>query len=185
MATITTAIAEANRTQVSDAASFQPFWYAVYTSANHEKKAAAELSRRGIQNFLPLYSAVRRWSDRRVQLELPLFPSYLFVRILLNERRRVLEVPGVATIIGFGGSPAVLPDAQIDILRTGLTPQTHAEPYSYLTAGRRVRVRSGPFAGVTGIVVRRKNRVRLVIALELIHRALAVDIDEASLELLR
>jgi transcription antitermination factor NusG len=185
MATITTAIAEANRTQVSDAASFQPFWYAVYTSANHEKKAAAEFSRRGIQSFLPLYRAVRRWSDRRIQLELPLFPGYLFVRILLSERRRVLEVPGVATIVGFGGLPAVLPDAQIDILRNGLTPELRAEPYRYLTAGVRVRVRQGPFAGIEGRVVRRKNRVRLVIALELIHRALAVDIDEASLELPR
>src|SRR5271165_4662106 len=91
----------------------QPFWFAAYTSANHEKRAAAEISRRGVESFLPLYRAVRRWSDRRVQLEMPLFPGYVFVHLALRERLRVLMVPGVARLVGFGGLPAALPEEQI------------------------------------------------------------------------
>ncbi len=79
------------------------------------------------------------------------------MRLPLPERRRVLEVPGVATLVGFGGTPAALPDEQIDALRAGLQNQLRAEPHPFLTAGRRVRVSSGPFAGIEGIILRRKT----------------------------
>jgi transcription antitermination factor NusG len=160
----------------------QPRWYAAYTSANHEKKAAAEISRRGVESFLPLYRAIRRWSDRRVKLELPLFPGYVFVHLALRERLRVLQVPGVAKLVGFGGSPAALPDEQVEALRAGLAGRLHAEPHPFLTAGRRVRVKTGPLQGLEGFVVRRKNSLRLVISLDLIQRAAAVEIDEADVE---
>src|SRR6266850_1054984 len=90
-----------------------PCWYAVYTSAQHEKRVAAELGRRSVESFLPLYSSVRRWSDRRVRLELPLFPGYVFVHLALRDRLRVLQVPGVAKLVGFGGLPVALPDKQV------------------------------------------------------------------------
>ena len=160
----------------------QPRWYAAYTSANHEKKAAAEISRRGVESFLPLYRAIRRWSDRRVKLELPLFPGYVFVHLALRERLRVLQVPGVAKLVGFGGSPAALPDEQVEALRAGLSGQLHAKPHPFLAAGHRVRVKSGPLQGLEGFVVRRKNSLRLVISLDLIQRAAAVEIDEADVE---
>jgi len=169
--------------QLSLTASFlEHRWYAAYTSANHEKKAAAEISRRGVESFLPLYRAVRRWSDRRIELQLPLFPGYVFVRLALSDRLRVLQVPGVARIVGFGGSPVALPDEQIEALRSGLTRKLRAEPNPFPTLGRRVRVRSGPFEGMEGIVVRRKNGRRLVISLELIQRAIAVEVRDATLE---
>ena len=182
MATISTSIAPSTSTHLCIPADSQPFWYAAYTSANHEKKAAAEISRRGVESFLPLYRAVRRWCDRRVKLEMPLFPGYVFVHLALRDRLRVLQVPGVAKLVGFGGLPAALPDEQVEALRAGLAGQLHAEPHPFLTAGRRVRVRSGPFQGMEGIVVRRKNKNRLVISLELIQQAMAVDMDDACLE---
>jgi transcription antitermination factor NusG len=182
MAVIITEVGSDSAPRLWNSADSQAFWYAAYTSANHEKKAAAEISRRGVESFLPLYHTVRRWSDRRVHLDLPLFPGYVFVRLPINERRRVLEVPGVATLVGFGGTPAALPDEQIEALRTGLSHQLRAEPHPFLTAGRRVRVRTGPFAGIEGVIVRRKNRLRLVVSLELIQRSLAVDVDAADVE---
>ncbi len=185
MAIIATAIEGANLLQVFPPAELQTFWYAAYTYANHEKKTAAEISRRGVESFLPVYHAVRRWSDRRVEIEMPLFPGYVFVRLALRDRLRVLQVPGVAKLVGFGGSPAALPDEQVEALRAGLDGQLRAEPHPYLTVGRRVRVRSGPFEGLKGIVVRRNNRCRLVISLELIQRSMAVEVEEASLETLR
>src|SRR6266850_8365778 len=77
----------------------KPCWYAVYTFAQHEKKVAAELGRRSVESFLPLYSSVRRWSDRRVRLELPLFPGYVFVRLPLRDRLRVVQIPSVVRLV--------------------------------------------------------------------------------------
>jgi len=182
MATISASIASCNSSHLGLPADSQPFWYAAYTSANHEKKAAAEISRRGVESFLPLYSAVRRWSDRRVKLEMPLFPGYVFVHLALRDRLRVLLVPGVAKLVGFGGLPAALPDEQVEALRAGLAGQLHAEPHPFLTAGHRVRVKTGPLQGLEGFVVRRKNGLRLVVSLDLIQRAAAVEIDEADVE---
>ncbi len=160
----------------------EPFWYAAYTSANHEKRAAKQLGLREVEHFLPLYASVRRWKDRRVTLELPLFPGYVFVRIALRERLQVLQVPGVAKLVGFNGTPMALPEEEIEALRTSLESGVRAEPHPFMTAGRRVRVMDGPLAGMTGILVKRKNRARLVVSLELIQRSIAVEMDEADLE---
>jgi transcription antitermination factor NusG len=158
-----------------------PFWYVAYTSANHEKKAALEISRRGVETFLPVYQSVRRWSDRRVTIDKPLFPGYVFVRLALQNRLRVLQVPGVSKFIGFGGPPVALPDDQINILRAGLSHGLRAEPHPFLTVGRKVRLKSGPLTGLEGILLRRKGNFRVVISIELIQRAVAVDADVADI----
>lgn len=156
-------------------------WYAAYTSANHEKRVAEQLVVRDVEHFLPLYASVRRWKDRRVALELPLFPGYVFVRVALRERLGVLQIPGVARLVGFGGVPAALPEEEIDTLRASLESGMRAAPHPFLAAGRRVRVHKGPLAGLQGILVKRKNRARFVVSVELIQRAMAVEIDEADL----
>jgi transcription antitermination factor NusG len=160
----------------------QPFWYAAYTSANHEKRVAEQLTQRSVEHFLPLYDTVRRWKDRRVQLQLPLFHGYVFVRLALRDRLQVLQVPGVAKLVGFNGTPTPLPQEEIETLRTSLAGGVRAEPHPYLTVGRRVRVKAGPLAGVEGILVKRKNRARFVMSVALIQRAMAVEIDEADIE---
>src|SRR5215470_15040410 len=80
-------------------------WYAAYTCASHEKRVAGELGARDVEHFLPLYTSVRRRKDRRVNLELPLFPGYVFVRLALSDRLRVLQIPSVVRLVGFGGLP--------------------------------------------------------------------------------
>src|SRR6266571_7147008 len=115
----------------------EPHWYAAYTRAQHEKRVAAELVARGVENFLPLYGSVRRWKDRRVQLELALFPGYVFVRLALRDRLRVLQIPSVARLVGFNGLPTALPDTEMEILRTGLCNSLRAEPHPFLTVGRK------------------------------------------------
>ena len=159
-------------------------WYAAYTSANHEKRVAEQLCVRDVENFLPVYASVRKWKDRRVKLDLPLFPGYVFVKLALAERLRVQQIPGVAWLVGFSGHPAALPDEDIETLRTGLARGLCAEPHPYLTVGRRVRLRSGPLVGMQGILLRRKGNFRVVISIDLIQRAVAVDADEANVEAL-
>jgi transcription antitermination factor NusG len=160
----------------------EPHWYAAYTSANHEKRVAAQLSVRQVEYFLPLYVSVRRWKDRRVTLRLPLFPGYVFVRMALRDRLRAMEIPGVARLVGFGGKPAALPEEEIVALRNSLATGVQAEPHPFLAIGRKVRVKCGPMAGLQGILTKRKNRARLVVSVELIQRAIAVEMDEADVE---
>lgn len=167
---------------VSDLAMVKPHWYAIYTRASHEKRVAAELNARTVEHFLPLYSSVRRWKDRHVRLNLPLFPGYVFVRLALQDRLHVLQVPSVVRMIGFGGLPTALPDEEVEILRSGLADQLHAEPHPFLTVGRRVRIVSGPLAGFEGILRRKKNKLRFVVSIELIHRAFAVDVDARDVQ---
>ncbi len=160
----------------------QPHWYAAYTCARHEKKVAAQLEERTVECFLPLYETVRRWKNMRARVQLPLFPGYVFVRMPLGDRLKVLQLPGVVRLVGFNGLPQSLPDDDIEKLRTGLDQRLCAEPHPYLTAGRRVRINRGPLAGLTGIIVRRKNILRVVISIDLIGRSIAADIDIADVD---
>jgi transcription antitermination factor NusG len=157
-------------------------WYAAHTRANHEKRLAEHLAERSVEHFLPLYECVRRWKDRRVTLQLPLFPGYILVRLPLRERLRVLQIPGIARLVGFNGNPVPLPDAEIDALRQKLNRQVHAEPHPYLQVGRRVRVRTGPLEGFEGILVRRKQKYRIVVSIDLIMRSIAAEVDIADVE---
>jgi transcription antitermination factor NusG len=157
-------------------------WYAAYTCANHEKRVAKQLEERAVEHFLPLYGSVRCWKDRKVKLELPLFPGYVFVRLALRDRLRVLQTPGVARLVGFGGLPTALPDQEIEAMRDGLKRQLLLEPHPYLTIGRRVRLKSGPLVGLEGILVRRKGLLRLVLSLDLIQRSAAVEVDASDVE---
>jgi transcription antitermination factor NusG len=160
----------------------QPHWYALYTCANHEKRVAAELHAKTVEHFLPLYSSVRRWKDRRVTLDLPLFPGYVFVRLALRDRMRVVQIPSVVRFVGFGCQPIALPDEEMQRLRTGLIGMLHAKPCAYLQAGSRVRVKSGPLQGLEGILKKKKNGYRFIVSLKLIQRSIAVEVDAADVE---
>ena len=157
-------------------------WLAVYTSSRHEKQVAKQLGERSIETFLPLMEKQHRWAKRStVRLQLPLFPNYLFVHIAPEHRIAVLKVPGVLGIVGRGPIPSALPDTEIEMLRTGIK-LGRIEPHPYLATGQRVRIKGGPMAGMEGILVRRKNEVRLVLTLDLIQRSVAVEIDARDVE---
>ncbi|MGH9563399.1 MAG: UpxY family transcription antiterminator [Terracidiphilus sp.] len=160
-------------------------WFALYTTSRHEKHVAHHLSQREIECFLPLYKAQRKWANGlRVTLDLPLFPGYMFVHIRRSERTRVLGVPGALSVVGgTGGEPAWLPDSTITALRIALAEQL-ARPHPVLTAGQRVRIRSGALAGFEGIVVRSKSSLRVVLTLEHIMQSYAVEVSLDDLELL-
>jgi transcription antitermination factor NusG len=160
----------------------QARWYAAQTCANHEKRVFEQLEQRTVEAYLPRYLSMRRWKDRRVRLELPLFPGYVFVHLALRDRLRVLQTPSVVRLVGFGGQPAPLADHEIDKLRQGLAREMRFEPHPYLRIGQRVRVRTGPLQGLEGILVRRKNVSRLVVSIDLIMRSVAAEIDVADLE---
>jgi transcription antitermination factor NusG len=158
-------------------------WYALYTSPRHEKCVAQQIEQHRIACFLPLYRSVRRWKDRRKELDLALFPGYVFVHMPIENRLQILRLPGAVRLVTFNGQPAALPEDEIETLRNRLSGSRTLEPHPYLRVGRRVRVRSGPMLGLEGIMVRRKDRCRVVFSIDLIMRSMAVEVDEADLEL--
>jgi transcription antitermination factor NusG len=168
---------ETSSATLQPAEAVKPHWYAAYTRGNHERRVAAELASKGVQHFLPLYSSFRRWSDRRVRLDVPLFPGYVFVRLALEERLRVARVNGVVRLVGFSGQPVALPDEEMETLRSGLSQALHAEPHPYLTVGRRVRITRGVLKGMEGILIRKKGRIRLVLSIALIHQSAMIEVD--------
>jgi transcription antitermination factor NusG len=157
-------------------------WYAAFTMSRHEKQIAWHLGQREIESFLPLYKTKHRWRNRcAVDLELPLFPNYVFVRIDPKERLRVLRVPSVVSIVSIGREPLPVPDHYISGLRNGLLTYG-IEPHPGLDVGDRVRIIAGAMADMVGILDRQKSGFRVVLRLEMIGRSVAVEVDLADIE---
>ena len=159
-----------------------PRWFAVYTTPRHEKHVSEILAERQLETFLPLYRANRQWKKcSPVVLDLPLFPTYVFVRIARQARGVVLGTPGVLSIVGSSKESWPLPDFEIDALRSGLL-ERKIEPHPYLIMGERVRIMAGVMAGVEGVLVRKKNDLRVVLSLDTIMRSVAVEVNADDIE---
>ena len=151
------------------------------TKPRHEKTVAAAFRAKGIPEFLPQYRSRRRWSDRCATVELPLFPGYLFCRFVRAQSLSVRQTPGVVDVVGIAGKPAPIRDEEILDLRASVESGRPILPWPYPAAGDRVRIGSGPLAGVSGIVVRDKSEVRIIVSIELLQRSVAVEIERDSL----
>lgn len=157
-------------------------WYAVFTVPQNEKSVSRHLAIGEIETFLPTYETVRVWKNRqRMKIELPLFPSYLFVHISSSERGRVLRVPGVLQIVGNGREYVPLPDAEIEFLRSSVAKE-RLEPFRELVIGERVRIKRGVMQGTCGTLVRKGNDLRFVLTFELINQHAAVQVHAEDLE---
>jgi len=159
-------------------------WYAVQTHARHEKIIAQRLREQGVTTFLPMYSEVHRWSDRRKVVELPLFSCYVFVRLLpTNEQRlRVLRQDGVFNFVGIRGQGTPIPDEQIDAVQTLISQELPWSNHPFLKIGQRVRIRGGALDGVEGILQGRNGDQTLVISIDAIQRSMAVRIEGYDVE---
>lgn len=175
----TTQYVGAHATDIADVVTVS-HWYAVYTFPRHEKAVSEQMRFKGVEFYLPLFEKLSKWKDRVSKIHLPLFPGYVFVRIPLNQRGRVLSLPGVIRIVSFNGRPAPLPETDIETLRAYLAYHK-AEPHPYLCAGKRVRVSRGALDGLEGVVVRRKGQTRFVVSIDSIHRSVALEVDAADL----
>jgi transcription antitermination factor NusG len=169
------------RGSVDSHAATVPEWYAVYVVSKHEKRIAEHFRSRQIEHFLPLYEVRRKWKDgSKVTLQLPLFPSYVFVQTARSRRGSALEVPGVLSVVGKRDASRI-PETYIQSLREGLR-LGKVEPHPYLVAGETVRVKTGVMAGMQGVLLRRKGSFRLVLTLDLIMKSVAVEVDIDDVE---
>jgi transcriptional antiterminator NusG len=159
-------------------------WYAVQTRARHEKRVAERFREQGLATFLPIVSEVRRWSDRKKTVELPLFGCYVFVKVATSreERLRVCCVDGVLRIVGSKGEGAAIPDEQIEAVRLITSQQLAWSEHPFLKIGQSVRIKSGALSGVEGILIARNGDRTLVVSVDAIQRSLAVRIEGYDVE---
>jgi transcriptional antiterminator NusG len=151
-------------------------WFALAVVPRKEKATAQALRAKGYQDFLPMYTVRRRWSDRVKSVELPLFPGYVFSRFDPKFRLPILKMPAVIAILGMGKQPEPIPDVEIDALQTVCKAGVNTIPYPYLTAGAKVRINEGPLTGVEGILLASKQ-ARLILSVTLLQRSIAVEVD--------
>lgn len=160
-----------------------PRWFVLFVRSNQEKRIAHRLAECEIEHFLPCYRSIRQWKDRRVTLEMPLFPGYLFVRLPFLDRARVLTIPNVVSLVGGRNSPSVVSEAEISWIRLGIE-HGNAMPHPSLAVGQRVKIIAGVLAGMQGILVRWQNGTRVVVCLDSISRSFVVEVDLAAVEAL-
>jgi transcription termination/antitermination protein NusG len=172
---------------VQDVASSQvdtSFWYAVHVRSRHEKRVAAELEQKGITTFLPLLSETRKWSDRKVKVEFPLFSCYLFVNIAAAPETRVsvLRTSGVLTFVGGNHLESPIPTQQIEQIQTILEKKIPFSTHPYLEVGQRVRICGGALDGVEGVLSRFGGNNRLIISVQTIQRSLSITVEGYDVE---
>lgn len=161
---------------------FERRWYATFTRPQNEKSVLKHLDLREVESFLPTYDTVHLWRNRqRVAVTLPLFPTYLFVRISRAERAKVLQCPGVLHIVGSAREPLPLEDAEVEFLRAGVG-RRRVEPFSELVIGEKVRIKSGIMQGVRGTLVRKSSSLRFVLTIEMINQHAAIEVDAEDIE---
>jgi len=159
-------------------------WFALSVAPRKEKVTARTLRAMGYEDFLPLYSLKRRWSDRIKTVEFPLFPGYVFSRFDPKLRLPILKIATVNHVVGPGNKPEPVHESEILALRTVCQSGLQAIPCPYLTVGSKVLIHDGPLSGLEGILVRDKQ-TRLVLSVSLLQRSVAVEIDRAWVSPLR
>ena len=162
-------------------------WYAVQTRARNEKVISERLQEQGLATFLPLVTEIRRWSDRKKKVELPLFSCYVFVKLVPSnndERMRVYRTNGVFRIVSMRGELIPIPDEQIEALRAVVAQQVPWIEHPFLKIGQRVRIRGGSLEGVEGVLLSRNGDRTLIISVDAIQRSLAVRVEGYDVEAL-
>ncbi len=157
-------------------------WFAAYTMSRHEKRIAAQCERIGIEHFLPLYILHKTWKNRvRVDVQLPLFPNYIFAQLLPGEHVPLLKLPGVLSMVGNAEGSVPIPSREMNALRQFVRCKTFL-PHANVHSGDKVRINRGPLEGLTGVVFRRNNGLRFVVTLDVIGKSMAVDLEATEFE---
>ncbi len=157
-------------------------WWALYTRHQHERTVADMLTAKGFEVFLPLYESTRRWKDRKKTLSLPLFPCYLFLRGRMDCKLQVVSTPGIHMILHRGDRVATIPEQEIEAIQRAVESSYILEPHPFLKCGMRVRVLRGVLEGVEGILVRKKNLLRLILSVDMLAQSVAVEVSASDVE---
>jgi transcription antitermination factor NusG len=164
-----------------------PQWHAVRTRSNYERKFSASLSKRGVENYLPMFQEVHQWKDRKKGVELPIFPGYLFVRIFDSRESRlsVLSGEGTVGILSLGEKIEPIPASEIEAVRQFLSSSGRGfRVHPLLREGAWVQVRRGALKGIEGMLVRVKSQTRLVLSITRLSQSVSTEIDASDVHYL-
>lgn len=158
-------------------------WHAVYTRSRAEKKVQLELEYQGIENYLPLQRQLRKWSDRKKWVEVPLISGYIFVRIDRYQYDKVLQTFGVVSYVRFEGTAAIIPDIQIEMIKRMLHQNEIEISVSNekFEKGDKIEVLAGPLIGLKGILVEQKGKKRVALLIEQLNLSLTFDVPIADI----
>jgi transcription termination/antitermination protein NusG len=157
-------------------------WYALQTRSRHEKQVALRIAAQSLETFLPVHCCRHTWKNGvHANVELPLFPCYLFAKASRCDRSGILRLPGVLGFAASSTHPTAIADADMEMLRLA-TGQLRTEPHPYLVVGDWVRIVAGPLAGMEGVLTRRKQEYRVVLSIEAIMRSIAVEVSEFDIQ---
>src|SRR5215207_8222747 len=157
-------------------------WYAVWTRSRHEQVVREQLEPKHVDVFLPTVTKWSRWKDRKKKVDWPLFPGYCFARFDPGERRPILKCTGVVSIISFEGEPAPIPEHEIDGIRRLIESDLAFDPCPMIREGMMVEVVHGPLRNVVGRLIRKNDKARLVLSVDLIGQGVSVEVDAADVK---
>jgi transcription antitermination factor NusG len=157
--------------------SSESWWFALTVGPSHERRAERSLINQGFEAYLPVYRLRRQWSDRVKNLETVLFPGYVFCRFAYGDRLRVLNSPGVRSIVTAGRDPAPVDEEEISAVRSLLASGRPLLPWPYLRIGQHVVIREGQFASLRGVIIRAKDSFRVVVSVEALSCSVAIEVD--------
>jgi transcription antitermination factor NusG len=157
-----------------------PSWFAIWTRSRHEQVVREQLQQKAIEAFLPTVTKWSRWKDRKKKIDWPLFPGYCFARFDPSDRLPILKCTGVVSIISFEGEPAPIPEHEILGIRQLVESDLAFDPCPLIREGMMVEVMHGPLKGVIGRLVRKNEKARLVLSVDLIGQAVSVEVDAAD-----
>jgi len=152
-------------------------WYALYTRFRHEKKVEYQLQQKGIETYLPMRRILKKWSDRRKWISEPLFNCYVFINSDPKQRFEAVQSYGAVRIISFRGKPAVVRDNEIRYIKSILSEIPDAKPFFDIPVGSKVRIWRGPLIGVEGILIKSKNKNRMIVCLDSINQSVYFNVD--------
>lgn len=155
-------------------------WYVLHTRSRQEKLLAGELAARDVRYFLPLVKRARVYGARKAVVEEPLFPGYVFLFGDVDQAYLADRTRRVANIIPVADQRQI--EWELNNIRLALSQQAPLDPYPHLTKGVRVEVRSGPFRGLQGIVEEKGKESRLILQVDVLGRAVSLEIEGAMLE---
>jgi len=153
-------------------------WFALQTRPKNERKVEALLRQKGYDCFTPIYRSKRKWSDRIVEIDFPLFPGYVFCRFNSSALGKAVSTQGVTRVVGFGGTPAEVAREEVEALQLLARSNFLREPWKYLPDGTLVVVETGPLAGIRGNISTDQSKRRLVISVTMLQRSVAIQLDE-------
>ncbi len=162
-----------------------PCWYALWVKSRSEFVTSQELSRKGIENYVPAATKVRQWADRKKKIDFPLFPGYLFVHVFprADEFLKVVKTRGSVSFVSLEpGRPTSIPPQEIESLKILMQSGIQFDVFPALQVGMAIQVKRGPLSGAVGILTKRKDQNMFLVNIDILGRSVGTSIYGEDIE---